>query len=97
MINFYATPVDKPITEGVYRISRNPMYFGNFLIFVGTGIACSSWVFLLLTIISVILSDKGVIAEERWCLEKYGEAYRKYMKRTPKWIGIPKSKKSDSD
>jgi len=95
MINFYTTPVDKPITEGVYRISRNPMYFGNFLIFAGMAIACASWLFLLLTVISVILSDRGVIAEERWCLEKYGDAYPEYMDRTPRWIGIPKSKKSD--
>jgi len=95
MINFNTTPVDKPVTEGVYRISRNPMYLGNFLIFAGTSIACASWVFLLLTMISVILSDREVIAEERWCLEKYGNAYREYMNRTPRWIGIPKSEKND--
>jgi len=95
MINFYTTPVDKPITKGVYAISRNPMYLGNFLIFAGTGIACASWVFLLLMMISVILSDREVIAEERWCLEKYGDAYREYMDRTPRWIGVPKSRKND--
>ena len=93
MINFHTTPADKPITKGAYRISRNPMYFGNFLIFAGTGIACAAWVLLLLTIVSVILSDRGVIAEERWCLEKYGKTYREYMNRTPRWIGIPKSEK----
>jgi len=59
--------------------------------FIGIGIACASWVFLLLTMIWIILSDKGVIAEERECLEKYGEAYREYMNRTPRWIGTPKS------
>ena len=31
----------------------------------------------------VILSNKGVLAEEHFCLEKYGDAYRKYMNRTP--------------
>jgi protein-S-isoprenylcysteine O-methyltransferase Ste14 len=29
--------------------------------------------------------------EEQSCLEKYGDAYREYMDRTPKYIGIPKS------
>lgn len=29
-------------------------------------------------------------AEERYCLYMYGDDYRKYMKRTPRWIGIPK-------
>ena len=28
--------------------------------------------------------------EEAMTLGKYGKIYKKYMKRTPKWIGIPK-------
>jgi len=30
--------------------------------------------------------------EEEVTLKKYGETYKKYMKRTPKWIGIPKKR-----
>ncbi len=93
MLDFFTTAVDKPVTKGVYRISRNPMYLGMFLIFVGTGIACVSWVFLLLTVVFVILFHTAVASEERFCLQKYGNAYREYMDRTPRWIGIPKSKK----
>ena len=33
--------------------------------------------------------------EEAQCLGHYGAAYREYMDRTPRWIGIPKSDKSD--
>jgi len=93
VLNFFTTPVDKPVTKGVYRFSRNPMYFGMFLIFGGTGIACVSWVFLLLTAVFIILFHIGVVSEERSCLQKYGNAYREYMNRTPRWIGIPKSRK----
>jgi hypothetical protein len=32
-------------------------------------------------------------AQERSCLEMYGDAYREYMDRTPRWIGMPKSSK----
>jgi protein-S-isoprenylcysteine O-methyltransferase Ste14 len=90
MINFAVAPLDKPATKGAYRFSRNPMYFSMFLMFIGIGVACSSWVFVLLTIIWLTLADRGVAAEERLCLETYGEAYREYMDRTPRWIGIPK-------
>ena len=92
MINFADAPSDKPATKGVYAVSRNPMYFSMFLIFVGISLACVSWFFLLLTMIWMILADIGVVAEERLCLEMYGDSYREYMKRTPRWIGIPKSK-----
>jgi len=94
-INFAQAPLDKPATKGVYSISRNPMYFSMFLIFIGISLACASWLFLLLTMIWIFLADRGVIAEERLCLETYGNSYREYMNKTPRWIGIPKSEKKD--
>jgi len=95
MLDFFTTAVDKLVTKEVYRISRNPMYLGMFLIFIGIGIACVSWLFLLLTTALIILIHISVISEERLCLEKYGDAYREYMIRTPKWIGTPKSEQRD--
>ena len=93
MLNFFTTSVHKPVTKGIYRISRNPMYLGIFLIFIGTGISCVSWIFLLLAVVFLVLSHISVVSEERFCLKQYGNAYREYMDRTPKWIGIPKSRK----
>ena len=90
-INFAATPVDKPVTKGFYRISRHPIYISGFLVFVGIGIACASWVMLLLAVAWIVLWCIVVPAEESFLLEKYGDAYRNYMKKTPRWIGIPKS------
>ena len=92
--NLMNTPMDRPATEGLYRISRNPIYLGTYLIFIGIGIACASWLFLLLIAVFIILHNILIDAEERWCLEKYGDAYREYISRTPTWIGIPKSKEN---
>ena len=94
-INFKTTPVDQPVTKGVYRTSRNPQLFGAFLAFIGIGLACASWLFILLTMMMIIPYDILVVSEERWCLEKYGKTYEEYLNRTPKWIGIPKSEKTD--
>ena len=33
-ISFATAPLDKPMTKGVYGISRNPMYFGGFLEYI---------------------------------------------------------------
>jgi protein-S-isoprenylcysteine O-methyltransferase Ste14 len=93
MLNFFTTAVDKPVNKGIYRFSRNPMYFGMFLIFLGTGIACVSLIFLMLTAIFMILSHIVVVYEERFCLQKYGDSYKVYLSRIPRWIGIPKSNK----
>jgi protein-S-isoprenylcysteine O-methyltransferase Ste14 len=94
-VNFAATPLDEPVTAGIYRYSRNPMYLAMFLIYVGVSIASASWIFLVLSIVVPILTHFGAtVPEERYCLEKYGDDYREYMKRTPRWIGIPKSRKN---
>lgn len=88
-----ATPVDKPVTAGIYRYSRHPIYLTLPLQLIGVGIATGSWLFLLLTVLLMILFNNSVAPEERGCLEKYGEPYRQYMTRTPRWIGLPRSGK----
>jgi protein-S-isoprenylcysteine O-methyltransferase Ste14 len=93
-INFATTPMDEPIAKGIYRYSRHPGYIGMFLIYLGVGIASASWVFLLVSVVLLILISFAAIDEERYCLGKYGEAYREYMNRTPRWIRIPKTVKS---
>jgi len=92
VVNIADIPLGEPWTKGLYRYSRHPMMLAIFLILIGAGIASASWVFLLFSIVLIILSAILVIAEERSCLEKFGTAYREYMNRTPRWIGIPKSK-----
>jgi protein-S-isoprenylcysteine O-methyltransferase Ste14 len=91
-INIATIPFDKePITRGVYRFSRHPVYFGGFLFYLGIGIACASWVFLLLAVAWIVLWQIAVPGEERSLLKKYGDSYRQYMSKTPRWLGIPKS------
>jgi len=95
MVNFATTPFDEPATRGLYRYSRHPMYLTSSLTFIGMGIASASWLFLLLSILFTILHFMNAIPEERFCLEKYSDAYRQYINGTPRWIGVPKSGKSD--
>ena len=90
-------PLDKPVTTGVYRITRNPEYFSVFLQYLGIGISCLSWVFILCAVVWIIsFHIQAVQSEEHSLIERYGDAYKEYMNRTPRWIGIPKSKKNDN-
>jgi protein-S-isoprenylcysteine O-methyltransferase Ste14 len=89
-IGFAATQPDKLVTKGIYRYSKHPMYFVPFIVFVGVGIATASWIFLLFSVLYMIVSLLFVDAEEGYLLKFYGDTYREYMNRTPRWIGIPK-------
>jgi steroid 5-alpha reductase family enzyme len=91
IFNWAASPLGEPVTNGLYRYSRHPMYVTAFIFFLGVSIATASWVFLLFTILLIAASFYFAPLEEQSCLEKYGDAYREYMNRTPKYIGIPKS------
>ena len=94
LANWAITPPNTPITKGLYRYSRNPMYVTMFVFLLGLGIVTASWVLLLLFIVFVVGCVVFISVEEQSCLDKYGDAYREYMKRTPRWIGMPKSGKS---
>jgi len=95
-VSFATAPLDKPITTGVYRISRNPEYFSVFLQYLGIGISGLSWVFILCAAVWIISFHIEVVqSEEPSLIEKYGDAYREYIDRTPRWIGIPKPEKKD--
>jgi len=89
-VNFIVTPTNTPITRGMYRYSRHPLYLASLLIYLSVVIASASWIFLVIFIVQFISISIGAIREERSCLEMYGESYREYMNNTPRWIGIPK-------
>lgn len=94
MLTFIANPVDKPNT-GLYRFSRHPMYLSILLMYIGISIASASWLYLLLALVYLATyRNVFIIPEERMCCETFGDAYREYLNRTPKWIGIPKPGKS---
>jgi len=91
ILAFITTNVDKPNTTGLYRISRHPMCLGILLVYIGIGLASASWVYLLLALMCLATYRNAfAIPEERMCCERFSNAYREYMNRTPRWIGIPK-------
>jgi protein-S-isoprenylcysteine O-methyltransferase Ste14 len=86
IVNIADIPLGKPWNKGLYRYSRHPMTLAGYLILISAGIASASWVFLLFSIVYIVLSAIPTIAEERFCLGKFGTAYRDYMNRTPRWL-----------
>jgi protein-S-isoprenylcysteine O-methyltransferase Ste14 len=92
VVNIATTPLGQPFTKGIYRYSRHPMTFSSSIAWAGASIASGSWILLLLSVVVIILQTAEATAEERGCLETYGDEYRECLNRTPRWIGMPKSR-----
>jgi protein-S-isoprenylcysteine O-methyltransferase Ste14 len=88
LFNYRDTPVDQPVTKGLYRVSRNPQHVSLFLAFLGVSIAIGSWFATLLILIAIVLGDMRIRTEERACLEQYGDAYREYMEKVSRYFLI---------
>jgi protein-S-isoprenylcysteine O-methyltransferase Ste14 len=93
ILNFATSPKDKVVTKGLYRFTRNPTYIGIILMQTGLGIACASWLYLLLALILIIMFNTVLPMEERYCLYRFGDDYVKYKNKTPRWLGIPNPEK----
>ena len=94
VVSWVTTPAGEIVASGIYRFSRHPIYVTEVLLLLGVSIATASWVFLLFPIIVGVGAAYFIKMEEAQCVGHYGKAYQEYMDRTPRWIGIPRSKES---
>jgi len=78
---------DKLVTEGIYRISRNPMYLGMLLILVGVPFVMASVTGLIFALLFFLIMDQSVIPrEEKMVQGIFGEDYLEYKSHTRRWI-----------
>lgn len=89
-ISIATAPRDKVFTGGLYRYSRHPIYVSSAVVFVGTGLASASVVYLALAVLVGISHLSHAYTEERICLSVFGDDYRDYAARTPRWFGLPR-------
>ena len=76
-------------TAGIYGYLRNPMYVGLAFLVAGIGIALASdWTLVMLVGAALVLHVGVVKREERYLEAKFGEAYRQYKARVPRY-GVP--------
>ena len=83
----FAAPSESGVRhKGVYRISRNPMYVAYFICFAGMVLLTQSGLLFGILMIFQISAHWIVLAEERWCIQNFGEEYRQYMKKVRRYI-----------
>lgn len=79
-------PSTAVVTTGVYAWLRNPMYVGMTLVLAGLSTLLASDWMLVMTILFVPVIHVGVVRrEERYLAAKFGEPYRRYLDRVPRY------------
>lgn len=80
-------PSQAIVTDGPYKLTRNPGYLGMALTYTGISVLANApWALVPLPI-AVTVIDRGVIAREEQYLErKFGAPYVEYKRRVRRWI-----------
>ena len=75
------------ITDGVFRISRHPMYLGFVMIMVGVALLLGSLTpWLIIPVFAVLMEVIFIRAEEHMLAEKFGSAWLAYKEKVRRWI-----------
>ena len=83
----FRKPTTALVVAGPYRITRNPIYLAMAFVISGLAFLLSEvWSLVLLPVVLLIL-DRGVVrGEETYLEQKFGEDYRAYKNRVPRWF-----------
>jgi protein-S-isoprenylcysteine O-methyltransferase Ste14 len=86
--------VQRLVNYGIFGWMRNPLYVGNFLIWMGFVVASGVLWFLPIAVVIFAIEYTLIVAYEEGVLESiFGALYVEYKKRTPRWVPRPPSVK----
>jgi protein-S-isoprenylcysteine O-methyltransferase Ste14 len=74
-------------TSGIYSVSRNPLYTGLMLEYLG--LACfigNWWNIILLPVLILLVINLIILPEEKYLLRAFGNSYTEYKKNVRRWI-----------
>ncbi len=85
------------ITEGPYSIVRHPLYVFSLIGAIGIGLASENILVLgALVIFYLLYYPLTILVEEKKLVDKFGQAYLDYIKRTPRFFPKLSLYKSDA-
>lgn len=74
-------------TTGIYSIVRNPLYVGNFFMWLGIGmITANFWFIIAFILFYWIYYERIIFTEEQFLSRKFGEEYDQWAAKTPCFI-----------
>lgn len=75
------------VVEGPFRFTRNPMYLGIVIVFLGIAIAVGTWPMFISPVVFALMMRAVFIPFEENNLERiFGEDYRTYKRQVQRWL-----------
>jgi protein-S-isoprenylcysteine O-methyltransferase Ste14 len=74
------------VTEGVFSISRNPIFLGMLSTLLGLFLVIPNALTFMVLVTGFIVVQIQVRLEEEFLLKSHGEAYKTYCSQTNRWI-----------
>lgn len=79
-------PASRIVESGPYRYTRNPMYMGFTVCYLGAALLLNSWwPFVFWPVCIVALTRLVIHREERYLAEAFGAEYEAYRQRVSRW------------
>lgn len=85
---------DEIVTDGIYRLSRNPGSLGRSIGLIGIGIMGRSLFTLFIAITWITINHFYILIEEKHLEDKFGESYQHYCNLTPRYLTFKKNNNS---
>jgi len=80
-------PTTALVRSGPYRWTRNPMYLGMLLLYLGVALLFDvTWALVLAPALVVFVGRLVIAKEERYLEVSFGDEYRRYKARVRRWI-----------
>jgi len=79
------------VDSGVYAVVRHPQYLGFILFVLALVLMSQHWLSVISGVLGSALFYRDILREEQMSVEKFGDAYKRYMERVPRMnllIGI---------
>ncbi len=85
------------MTGGPYAVSRHPMYIGELALWLGVAILYGSPAALVGFAVMGTVMRRLAVQEEGALEAAFGDAYRQYKARVPRWIGLPRRVRTEDE
>jgi protein-S-isoprenylcysteine O-methyltransferase Ste14 len=73
-------------STGLYRLSRNPLYLGFYLIAIASCLYVPYWANILFASLALVIHHQITLAEERFLRQRFGQTYDDYTRQVRRYL-----------